>query len=125
MYLKLYSVRQVEHRKPLESFADQIMNNLNTRPQIPGNRPYKKAGGGLVPKPTSACTKCGICTASCPVKAISTSDFSANSKLCISCMRCVEQCPEHTRSVNRAMVKAAAPAIRKACSIRKDNELFQ
>ena len=46
----------------------QIINNTKSATSIPGNRPYKKAGGaGLVPKVT---------------------------KKCISCMRCVKQCPQ-------------------------------
>ena len=45
-------------------------------------------------------------------------------KKCIGCMRCVKQCPHKARKVNGAMVSIAAMAIKKACSVRKENELF-
>ena len=92
---------------------------------VPGNRPYKKAGGaGLVPKPSKACVKCGVCAKNCPVQAIDSVTLSADTKKCISCMRCVKQCPHNARKVNGAMVSIAAMAIKKACSVRKENELF-
>lgn len=92
---------------------------------IPGNRPYKKAGGaGLVPKPDKSCVKCGLCAQTCPVQAIHSAKFIADPKKCISCMRCIKRCPQKARKVNGLMVSAAALAIKKACSVRKENELF-
>lgn len=95
-------------------------------PAIPGNRPYKKAGGaGLVPKAGKECIQCGVCAAQCPAQAISREDPAVtDSKKCISCMRCVARCPHGARKVNGAMVSAAALALKKACSIRKENELY-
>ena len=44
----------------LEQFAKQILDKTEPVKSIPGNRPYKKAGGaGLVPKPKKDCVKCG------------------------------------------------------------------
>ncbi len=109
----------------LESFAEKISDKNSAVKSIPGNRPYKKSGGaGLVPKPNKKCVKCGICAEKCPVEAIDKSSFSADGKKCVSCMRCVKRCPHDARSVNSAMVSAAALAIKKACSVRKENELF-
>lgn len=111
--------------KQLVNFADQIAGKEGKVVSIPGNRPYKKEGGaGLVPKPTEDCVKCGQCVVKCPVKAINSVNFKADSKKCISCMRCMKQCPQSARKVNRAMVSAAALALKKACSGRKDNELY-
>lgn len=65
----------------LRSFAKVILEKfkagtLNGEPQIPGNRPYKKAGGaGLVPKAGTGCNGCGLCADNCPAKAISKSLF--------------------------------------------------
>lgn len=111
--------------KQLEQFAQQIAGKTGIAASVPGNRPYKKAGaGGLVPKPTKECIKCGICANSCPVQAIEPVKFTADSKECISCMRCVKKCSKNARKVNGAMVSVAALAIKKACSVRKENELF-
>ena len=111
--------------KQLEAFADRIVGQTKAAVSIPGNRPYKKAGGaGLLPKPTTDCVKCGLCAQSCPVQAIDPAGFTADSKKCIACMRCVKHCPQQARKVNGAMVSIAAMAIKKACSVRKENELF-
>ncbi len=109
----------------LADFADRILQKDGDVAAIPGNRPYKKGGGAsLVPKVTKDCVKCGLCTERCPVQAIDPETFVADSKKCISCMRCVRQCPHDARKVSEAMVSVAAMAIKKACSVRKENELF-
>ena len=112
-------------KKQLKQFAAKIAEKTEPLASVPGNRPYRKAGGaGLVPKVGKLCTKCGLCAERCPVQAIDPTSFVTDPKKCISCMRCVKQCPETARSVNGAMVSVAAFAIKKACSIRKENELF-
>ena len=116
----------------LQNFAKKILEKINSSVaetstlQIPGNNPYKKAGGaGLVPKAGSKCTNCGLCAKSCPAQAISQENLRVtDSKKCISCMRCVAKCPQSARKVNGAMVSAAALAMKKACSTRKENELY-
>lgn len=121
-----------DDRSELRSFAKKILEKINgdstkaSALQIPGNRPYKKAGGaGLVPKAGSDCTNCGLCAKQCPVQAISKENLkAADSQKCISCMRCVAQCPHAARKVNGAMVSAAAFAMKKVCSVRKGNELY-
>ncbi|MDE6056036.1 MAG: EFR1 family ferrodoxin [Lachnospiraceae bacterium] len=94
--------------------------------KIPGNRPYKKAGGaGMVPKAAKECVNCGLCAKNCPAQAISRENMkTADLTKCISCMRCVVRCPKSARKVNSAMVSVAALAMKKACSERKENELF-
>ena len=92
---------------------------------IPGNRPYKKAGGaGLVPKPTKDCAKCGLCAKNCPVQAIDSLSFKADARKCIACMRCVKECPEKARKANGAMVAVASFALKKVCAVAKENELY-
>ncbi len=115
----------VSDKAQLADFAGRILQKGVDAPSIPGNRPYKKSsGGGLIPKVTKDCVKCGLCAEKCPVQAIDSKSFAADSKKCISCMRCIQQCPHGARKVNGAMVSVAALAIKKACSVRKENELF-
>ena len=115
----------------LRNFSSTIWEKFNSSqdgssPAIPGNRPYKKAGGaGLVPKAGKECIRCGVCAAQCPAQAISRDDpQKTDGKKCVTCMRCVVQCPHGARKVNGAMVSAAAAAIKKACSVRKECELY-
>ncbi len=110
--------------KQLISFANRISNKAENVTAIPGNRSYKKGGASLVPKVNKGCVRCGLCAEKCPVQAINPETFAADSKKCISCMRCVKRCPHNARNVNSAMVSIAALAIQKACSVRKENELF-
>lgn len=121
-----------QDKQELQDFAEKILEKINSgvaetsTMQIPGNYPYKKAGGvGLVPKADNKCTNCGLCAENCPAQAISKENLkAADSKKCISCMRCVVKCPQSARKVNGAMVSAAALAMKKACSTRKENELY-
>ena len=109
----------------LADFAAKIAGKDSEIVSLPGNRPYKKSGGaGLVPKPTKDCVKCGLCAETCPVQAIDPASFAADAKKCIGCMRCVKQCPKDARRVSGLMVSIAGMAIKKACSVRKDNELY-
>ena len=97
-----------------------VLPAMATRPS-----PYRKAcGAGLVQKPDRSCVRCGLCADKCPVQAIEPIRFTADSKRCISCMRCARVCPQSARKVNALMVSAAALAIKKACSVRKEAELF-
>ena len=64
-------------RKELQGFAEKILTKINgspsdmSGPQIPGNHPYKKAGGAaLVPKADHRCNACGLCAEKCPAQAI-------------------------------------------------------
>lgn len=112
-------------QKQLSDFADTILRKTSTVTMVPGRRPYKKAADArLVPKPNKFCTHCGLCAKKCPVQAIDPSCFITDSKKCISCMRCVKLCPHDARKINRLIVFIAARAIKKACSVRKANELF-
>ena len=120
-----------QDRRELQRFGEKILDKIVKADdisalQIPGNRPYKKAGGaGLIPKADKSCTDCGLCAKNCPAQAISReAPKTTDSKKCISCMRCVTECPESARKVNGAMVSIAALAIKKACSERKSNELY-
>lgn len=122
----------LKDKNKLQNFARKILEKINRNPtesstiQVPGNYPYKKAGGAaLVPKANNKCTNCGLCAENCPAQAINKENLKiADSKKCISCMRCIVQCPQSARKVNGTLVSAAALAIKKSCSSRKENELY-
>lgn len=114
----------------LSDFARQMQHKLSeentSEPIIPGNRPYKKAGGvGMVPKATKECINCGVCAAECPVQAIDKENpKKVNEKACISCMRCIAVCQQGARKVNPVILSAASLMLKKVCSERKSCELF-
>lgn len=114
----------------LLKFAEEIRKKISSEnieePEIPGNRPYKKAGGtGLVPKPSKECLKCGACAKECPVQAIDINHpKKVNGALCISCMRCISVCPSGARKLNPIALSAVGIALKKVCSERKECELF-
>lgn len=114
----------------LAAFGEKILEKLSagnlSEPDLPGNRPYKKAGGaGMVPKATRECNRCGVCAAECPVQAIPKENpAKVDEKACISCMRCVSVCPQGARKLNPLMLSAAGLMLKKVCSQRKECELF-
>ena len=115
-----------EHSIVRGKIGEKLSAGDDTQPEIPGNRPYKKAGGsGMVPKPTKECSSCGLCAQKCPVAAIDVHDPGHTDKdKCISCMRCVSICPKSARKVSSVMLTAAEMALKKVCSDRKTGELY-
>lgn len=109
-----------------EKIQKKLLSNTLAEIRIPGNRPYKKGmEGGMVPKSGKSCNQCGLCAAQCPVGAIDSSNSNIVDKSkCISCMRCVANCPQNARTVNKVMLSAASIAMKKACEGRKPCELF-
>lgn len=115
----------------LTRFAENIRakmeaGSLSSHLNLPGNRPYREYGGvPLKPAAGKSCNRCGLCADKCPTGAIDTATPSqTDPKLCISCMRCMAICPQHARSLNKALHAAASLKLKKACSSRKENELF-
>ena len=58
-----------EDYQHIQKLVETLKNNLHPI-EVPGHRPYKEFHGGLKPKATSQCTKCGLCAKLCPVEAL-------------------------------------------------------
>ncbi|MEA4922932.1 MAG: 4Fe-4S binding protein [Eubacteriaceae bacterium] len=119
-----------EDEELLKSFAGKIKEHLSAETSsdelyVPGHRPYREYNGvPLKPKAGKACTKCGICTEKCPVGAIPEDPKKTDKDKCISCMRCVNVCPNNARSLNKLVLGIASKKMEKMCSERKKDELF-
>ncbi len=114
----------------LKDFSGRILEKaqaqLSDSPEIPGDRPYRKAGGGgLLPQTNDCCIDCKVCAKRCPSGAIDMVDVSKiDPDLCISCFRCVAVCPVDAKYMDPERVQKVAEAIREACIVRKENELY-
>ena len=116
-------------RAQLQAFGRQICSALAGAGEgpvtLPGNRPYKERGGGMVPQAGTDCVHCGTCARRCPAGAIDPADPSkTDGSRCISCMRCMSICPKHARQLPAPMVAAVTQMLTQAAFGRRENELF-
>lgn len=77
--------------------------------------PAWRSRAGLKITKTNACTACGLCTARCPVGAIS--QGKTNGK-CMRCLRCVSTCPSSALQIRpRRVLKAYLSRPRKGQTV--------
>ena len=118
-----------DDEKTLLQFGTDILGKAEggdcTMPQVPGRRPYKKAGMVPQPKGRRGCNGCGTCARQCPADAIPLSDpKGVDTAKCISCMKCVSVCPTGARRISVVMNFLATQGLKKVCATRKENELY-
>ena len=118
-------------KKQIIDFSRKILEKIKNNHacdelSLPGNYPYREYKGvPLKPKAGKNCTRCGVCAKLCPVGAILVENPKKTDKnLCISCMRCVEVCPNHSRKVPSFMLKVASKKMKASCEERKENDFF-
>ena len=108
-----------------QTILERLQSGAEAGP-IPGNRPYKKAGGrGMAPQTGDTCSQCGLCAARCPAGAIDKNDAkTVDPTKCISCMRCVAICPQHAKFLDAAKLAGISAMLEKVCAERKKCELY-
>ena len=69
---------------------------------------------------------CGTCIQSCITNAIQLKDGRAVTKQqdCISCMRCIQVCPNHARMLDENLYETVKGKMIQNCSDYKEYELF-
>ncbi len=119
-----------DDKTQLAEWASQILEKfkageLTSQVSVPGEASFDCPAMPVHPKADGSCTGCGLCAAKCPVRAIPADNpgYTDNTR-CITCMRCVEICPSHSRKLMPGLMKAAGLIMKKVWGKHTSNELF-
>ncbi len=121
----------------ISAFAEAVearLNDLLTDPgskgfsvKVPGNRPYRAAGGGPnVIEVSAVCCACGLCAKICPSGAADLGENFAvtDSEKCIECMACIAHCPVKARSLPKEVSSRVEQFLAPLKDVRRENETF-
>ncbi len=80
----------------------------------------------VYPITLSSCIQCGICAVECPADAIpQDAPDTTDQDKCISCLHCIEVCPEHARQLPEGLAEqCAAMLAHEGADPAKPNEFF-
>lgn len=120
--LKIIHDFSIQVNRLLRNITDlsKISLHISGNPEY---RPYKTIP--LTPHTSSDCSGCKTCAKLCPASAINPDNpRKTNRKKCISCFRCVYQCPQKARFVSKFKYNIAKRKLLAACSTRKEPEIF-
>lgn len=114
------------------SIKEKINKISNTKEMpsllVKGNHPYKERSAKTIAAPITdeTCIKCGICATTCPMAAISFTDYSKiDSSLCIHCCSCIKICPVNAKSFNDETIENIVEKLNTQFRlIRQEPELF-
>ena len=116
--------------KQLKEFAQKVQamaaeGTLKSDVSLPGKLPAGSNSLPVHPKATKDCAKCGLCAEKCPAKAIPMDNpqLTQNNR-CITCMRCVEICPNGARQLMPKIMKIAGPIMKKVWGKHTENEFY-
>lgn len=121
-----HDIKQVKEFARTISKRLEDMESINAAPVFRFKHNDKRLGTSVFPLTDASCTMCGTCATEClagaiPLDAPNELDESA----CISCLRCIEVCPEHARHLPVELVERVTEMLHhEGATDNKPNEFF-